>query len=142
IAGAGHRIETKMSSFLADVIGSFQTGPLLLEVRGVYSPGNEARDNLAKRIRYFEPIDTDTSYYAGWTSILGLGVDYISGCSAGTQGMCTNVGYDRYGRAQCGVRGTYSLTPNLSVWGVVNPTWTAEKVDTDTSVTRVHVPGD
>jgi hypothetical protein len=56
--------------------------------------------------------------------------------------MCTNVGYDRYGRAQLSGRVTYSLTPNLSVWGVVNPTWTAEKVDTDTSVTRVHVTGD
>ena len=140
--GSAQRIETKMNSFLADVVGSFQTGPLLLEVRGVYSPGNKAKDNLAKRIRYFEPIDTDTSYYAGWTSILGLGVDYISGCSGGTLGMCTNVGYDRYGRGQFGVRATYSLTPNLSVWGAANPTWTAEKVDTDTSVTRAHITGD
>jgi len=137
-----HKIETKLNSFLADVIGSFQTGPLLLEVRGVSSSGNKAKDNIAKRIQYFEPINTDTSYYAGWTSILGLGVDYISGCSAGTLGMCTNVGYDRYGRAQFGVRGTYSLTPNLSVWGVVNPTWTAEKVDTATGPTRAHVTGD
>jgi hypothetical protein len=139
--GAAHRIETKMSSFLADVIGSFQTGPLLLEVRGVYSSGNKAKDNLAKRISYFEPIDTDTSYYAGWTSILGLGVDYISGCSAGTLGMCTNVGYDRYGRGEISGRATYSLTPNLSVWGVVNGVFTAEKVDTDTGVTRAHITG-
>ena len=140
--GSAQRIETKMSSFLGDVVGSFQTGPLLLEVRGVYSPGNKAKDNLAKRISYFEPLDLDTSYYAGWTSILGLGVDYISGCSGGTLGMCTNVGYDRYGRGQFGARATYSLTPNLSVWGVVNPTWTAEKVDTDTSVARAHITGD
>jgi hypothetical protein len=142
IVGLNQKIETKMSSFLADVIGSFQAGPLLLEVRGVYSPGNKAKDNLAKRISYFEVLNTDTSYYAGWTSILGLGVDYTSGCAASTLGMCTNVGYDRYGRAQFGVRGTYSMTPNLSVWGVVNPTWTAEKVDTDTSVTRAHLTGD
>src|SRR5207244_4146287 len=76
----------------------------------------KARDNLSRKIYYFEPLDLDTSYYATWTSILGLGVDYKSGCSAGTQGMCTNVGYDRYGRAQLGARATYALTPALSGW--------------------------
>src|SRR5437867_7311631 len=132
IDGKTKRLETKMSSWLFDAIGSYQLGPLLLEARGVYSTGNKARDNLSRKIYYFEPLDLDTSYYATWTSILGLGVDYKSGCSAGTQGMCTNVGYDRYGRAQLGFRGTYALTPALSGWVAVNPTWTAEKVDTNT----------
>jgi hypothetical protein len=140
--GTAHRIETKMSSIFADIIGSFQAGPLLLEARGVYSSGNKAKDNLGKRINYFEVLNTDTSYYSGWTSILGLGVDYTSGCAASTLGMCTNVGYDRYGRAQFSGRATYSMTPNLSVWGVVNPTWTAEKVDTSTGPTRAHITGD
>lgn len=142
IDGVVKPIRTKMNSWLLDGIGSWQSGPLLLEVRGVYSTGNKAKDNLSKRISYYEPIDTDTSYYSGWTSILGLGVDYTIGCAAGTLGMCTNVGYDRYGRAQFGVRATYALTPALSVWGAVNPTLTAEKVDTDTSVTRAHITGD
>src|SRR5207245_3675015 len=137
----GNKLDTKMSSFLFDAIGSYQLGPLLLEARGIYSTGNKARDNLSRKIYYFEPLDLDTSYYATWTSILGLGVDYKSGCSAGTLGMCTNVGYDRYGRAQFGARGTYALTPALSGWVAVNPTWAAEKVDTNTSVTRTHIPG-
>jgi hypothetical protein len=47
--------------------------------------------------------------------------------------MSTDVGYDRYGRAQFGLRVTYSLTPALNFYGVVSPTWTAEKVDTDTA---------
>src|SRR5207249_2704216 len=38
-------------------------------------------------------------------------------------------------------RATYSLTPSLSVWGVVNGVFTAEKVDTDTSVARAHITG-
>ena len=135
------KVETKMSSWLLDAIGSYQLGPLLLEARGVYSTGNKARDNLSKRISYFEPIDLDTSYYATWTSILGLGVDYKSGCSAGTVGMCTNVGYDRYGRAQLGFRATYAVTPAFSVWGATNPTWAAEKVDTDTNSTRTLITG-
>jgi len=141
IDGKTKRLETKMSSWLFDAIGSYQLGPLLLEARGVYSTGNKARDNLSRKIYYFEPLDLDTSYYATWTSILGLGVDYKSGCSAGTQGMCTNVGYDRYGRAQFGARATYALTPALSGWVAVNPTWAAEKVDTNTSTTRAHITG-
>ncbi len=141
IDGISKRLETKMSSWLFDAIGSYQLGPLLLEARGVYSTGNKARDNLSRKIYYYEPLDLDTSYYATWTSILGLGVDYKSGCAASTLGMCTNVGYDRYGRAQLGFRGTYALTPALSGWLAVNPTWTAEKVDTNTSPTRAHLTG-
>ncbi len=125
-------VEAGMSSWLLDVIGSFQTGPFLLEVRGIYSPGNEARDNLAKSIRYFEPLDLDTSYYAGWAQIMALGVDYFNGGGGHNNGMSTNVGYDRYGRAQFGVRGTYNVTPALAFYTVVSPTWTAESVDTDT----------
>ena len=140
--GGTRKVETKMSSWLIDAIGSYQMGPLLLEARGVYSTGNKPRDNLAKRISYFEPLDLDTSYYNTWTSILGLGVDYKTGCSAGTAGMCTNVGYDRYGRAQFGLRATYSVTPAFSVFIVTNPTWTAEKVDTDTDSTRTAINGD
>src|SRR5262245_60290817 len=44
-------------SFLADVIASYQLGPLLLEARGVYCPGNKARDNLTKSIHYYQPLN-------------------------------------------------------------------------------------
>ena len=135
-AAFARRVETRMSAWLADVQGSFQAGPFLLEVRGVYSTGNEARDNLARRISYYEPLDMDTSYYAGWASILALGVDYYNGGNQANANMATNVGYDRYGRAQFGVRGTYNVTPALAFYAVVSPTWTAEKVDTDWSGTR------
>src|SRR2546428_10652087 len=48
--------------------------------------------------------------------------------------MATNVGYDRSGRASLGLRATYSLTQALAFYGIASPTWTAEKVDTDTTV--------
>jgi len=48
------------------VIGSFQLGPLLLELRGMYSTGNKARDNLATKIRYFQPLDTDGKLLRRW----------------------------------------------------------------------------
>lgn len=53
--------------------------------------------------------------------------------------MPTNIGYDRFGRAQLALRATYSITPALSVYAVVAPTWTAEKVDTNTGCPALTV---
>jgi hypothetical protein len=131
--GTVGRVEGDASAWLADVIGSWQIGPLLLEARATYSPGNSARSDLSKSKRYFEPLNLDTGFWGGgWLGILALGVDYFNGGGGANQGMDTNVGYDRYGRAQFALRATYSITPALSVYGVVSPAWSAEKVDTDT----------
>ena len=46
--GSKKPIDGGISSFLFDVIGSWSAGPLLLEGRGVYSPGNKARDSLPR----------------------------------------------------------------------------------------------
>ena len=137
--GTTGKVEGDASAWLFDIIGSYQLGPLLLEMRGVYSTGNKARDNLSASKRYFEPLNLDTGYWNGWLGILGLGVDYFNGGGGANQGMDTNIGYDRYGRAQFALRATYSITPALSVYGVVAPTWTAEKVDTDTGCPALTV---
>jgi hypothetical protein len=127
------------SSWLFDTIASYQLGPLLLEARGMYSPGNKARDNLSLAKRYFEPLDLDTGYWNGWVGIMGLGVDYFNGGGGAMQGMATNIGYDRYGRGQLGLRATYSITPAWSVYGVVSPAWAAEAVSTHTSCPALTV---
>jgi len=128
-------VQGEKSAWLVDVIASYQLGPLLLEARGIYSTGNKARDNLALSKRYYEPLDLDGSYNAGWGAILvGSGVDYFNGGGGPSQSMATNLGYDRFGRASLGFRSTYSLTPALAFYGIVSPTWAAEKVDTDTTV--------
>jgi hypothetical protein len=137
--GTVGRVEGDASAWLFDVTGSYQLGPLLLEMRGVYSTGNKARDNLSLSKRYYEPLNLDTGYWAGWLGILGLGVDYFNGGGGANQGMDTNIGYDRYGRAQFALRATYSVTPAWSFYGVVAPTWTAEKVDTDTGCPALTV---
>jgi hypothetical protein len=137
--GTVGRVEGDASAWLFDITGSYQLGPLLLEMRGVYSTGNKARDNLSLSKRYYEPLNLDTGYWAGWLGILGLGVDYFNGGGGANQGMDTNIGYDRYGRAQFALRATYSITPAWSVYGVVAPTWTAEKVDTDTGCPALTV---
>jgi hypothetical protein len=134
------KVKGDASAWLFDVIGSFQLGPLLLEGRGIYSTGNKARDNLSQSKRYYEPLDTDTGIWSGgWLGILALGIDYFNGGGGANQGMDTNVGYDRYGRAQFALRATYSITPALNVYGVVAPTWAAEKVDTDTGCPALTV---
>src|SRR4030095_422393 len=119
------------SAFLFDLIASYQLGPLLLEARGAYSTGNKARDNLAKGIRYYQPLDTDGNYFAGgWTNFWASGpVDYFNQGLAPTGNY---VGYDRYGRASIAGRVTYNLTPALSLYGVVHAFLTAQAVDTDT----------
>jgi hypothetical protein len=124
-----------ISAFIADVQGGFQLGPLLLEARGVFTTGNEADDDLRSgRIRYFQPLDLDTGYWAGWSAIQALGIDYFNGGGSTLAGMATLIGYDRYGRMGGALRATYSLTPELAFYGVVSPTWTHRKVDTDTTI--------
>ena len=127
---ATKKVTADLSAFLIDIVGSYQLGPVLLEMRGNYSTGNKARDNLAKGIRYFQPLTTDGIYYAGWAQIMALGVDYFNGVTMA--GMGSHIGYDRYGRAQLGFRATYTIAPPLSVYLVASPTWTAKPVDTDT----------
>src|SRR5262249_38033736 len=45
--GAAQKVRGDASAWLFDVIASYQLGPLLLELRGIYSTGNKARDNLS-----------------------------------------------------------------------------------------------
>jgi hypothetical protein len=130
--GAISRVKGDIAAWLVDITGSFAAGPLLLEARGVYTTGNKSRDNLALSKRYFEPLDLDTGYWGGWAAILALSVDYFNGGGGANQGLDTGIGYDRYGRMAFGVRATYNITPALAVYGTINPTWAAEKVDTDT----------
>jgi len=138
--GTVGKVEGDAAAWLFDIIGSYQLGPLLLEMRGMYSSGNKARDNLSLSKRYYEPLNLDTGYWSGgWLGILGLGVDYFNGGGGANQGMDTNIGYDRYGRAQFALRATYSITPAWAVYGVVAPTWSAEKVDTDTGCPALTV---
>jgi len=128
------------SAWLFDTIASYQLGPLLLEARGMYSPGNKARDNLSLAKRYYEPLDLDTGYWSGgWLGIMGLGVDYFNGGGGAMQGLDTNIGYDRYGRGQFGLRATYSITPAWAVYGVVSPGWAAEAVSTHTTCPALTV---
>jgi hypothetical protein len=100
---------------------------------GVYSTGNKARSTTLTSVGYYQPLTTDTSYLADWgTQLTSLGIDYLNAYNeaAGRIAYAGNqIGWDKYGRGQVGIKATYAFTPALSVMGGVNGHWTAEAVD-------------
>jgi hypothetical protein len=132
-AGGGDH-EASISAFLVDIQGGWQLGPLLLEARGMWTSGNSATSDVTDKVKYFEPLDLDTGYWAGWANIFALGIDYFNGGGGANNQMASNIGYDRYGRMAFGLRTTYSVTPALAFYGVVTPNWTDKKVDTNTTI--------
>jgi len=78
-AVSGRRYIADIDAWLIDLRAGFQIGPLLLQGLGVYSTGNSARNNTLGKVRYFQPLDTDTSYLADWgTQLTSLGLDYLN----------------------------------------------------------------
>jgi hypothetical protein len=136
---AGRRYYAKEDAWLIDLRGGFQLGPLLLEALGMYTTGNSRRNSTLGTVRYFQPLNTDTSYLGDWgSSLTSLGVDYLNAWNeaAGKIAYPGNViGWDKYGRIQLGAKATYAITPTLSVMAGANGHWTAEKMDRDGSVT-------
>src|SRR5262249_19571159 len=122
-----------ISASFFDLLVGYRFGPLLLEARGMYTSGNRPKDQLNRDINYYQPIDNDTSYWAGgYGNILSLGIDYFNGA---IKGLGSNDSFDRYGRGQFLVKATYSWTPNFDMYALVSPAWTARKVDTDGTTT-------
>src|SRR5205085_1939599 len=139
LAGVGRR-HLDRSAWLVDIRGAWQEGPIQLGVAAIYTTGNKARDRIdinANRLKFFEPITTDSSYYAGWAELSALGIDYFSPALAQNAGAFTGVGigYDKYGLIRLGARGFYGLTPDFTVRAAVTASWTAELVDTSSTST-------
>jgi hypothetical protein len=132
-AVAGRRYNPNISAWLIDLRAGFQLGPLLLEGLGVYTTGNKARNNTLGTVRYYQALDTDTSYLGDWgTQLTSLGLDYLQAMNEGSGRVAYSglgIGWDKYGRIQLGAKATYALTPALSVMAGVNGHWTAESVD-------------
>lgn len=122
-------------AWFIDVAGGWQAGPLLLEARATYTTGNEARDRIdigQSRIRYFEPISTDSGFWGTWGEIWALNIDYFNAIRNGQNGLMTisGIGYDKYGLVRIGGRASYALTPAFTVRGAVMANWTDEPVET------------
>jgi len=135
----GRRYRADLDAWFVDVRAGFQLGPLLLQAIGVYSTGNSARNNTLDKVRYFQPLSTDTGYQADWgNQLTGLGIDYLNAWNE-AQGRIAYpgvaIGWDKYGRHQIGLKATYAVTPALSITGGVNGHWTATAVDRNGTAT-------
>jgi hypothetical protein len=126
---AGTKQTAHISAWLGDIRASYQLGSLLLSAMTMWTTGQDAKSNTYKSIKFFQPLDTDTGYMADWgTQIISLGVDYYQFLPST---LATGVGYDKYGRITSGIKASYAWTPALTVGVGVTPTWTWNKVDTD-----------
>jgi hypothetical protein len=136
--------EADIRAWFFDVRGGFQVGPLTISAMGMYTSGNKAGDDLTDKVRFYQPLNTDTSYAADWgTQIYSLGIDYFNILSFGGTNPGVSIGYDRYGRIQLGAKVAYAITPALTIGAAVTPNWTAEKVDTSSTLSSAGLtPGD
>jgi hypothetical protein len=136
--------EADISAWFFDVRAGFQVGPLTLSAMGMYTSGNKAGHDLTDKVRFYQPLNTDTSYAADWgTQIYSLGIDYFNILQFGGSNPGVTIGYDRYGRIQVGAKVAYAVTPALTIGAAVTPNWTAEKVDTSSTLSTAGLtPGD
>ncbi len=134
VPGQLRRKTADISAWIVDVESGYRTGPLLLQLRAMYTSGNKVGDNLNERINYYQPFQVDSTYWTGWGEVTALSfIDYFQGLYTPIGGLFqgNNVGYDRYGRAQFAVKATYDLTPQISPYLIVAPMWTAQSVPTE-----------
>ena len=135
-------VSASESAWIADIQGGYQLGPLLLEARGIYTTGNQTGDNLNRgTIRSYQVFQSGNSYTIGWGEAHTQGaIDYLQEFNGTSNSFSEtrNIGYDRYGKGELGVRGRYAITPALSVYGIVTPVWTAEAVHTDRVVATAN----
>jgi hypothetical protein len=131
----GSLTKTDISAWLVDVRGAFNVGPLTLAAMGFFTSGQKANSNpFTGTTRYYQPLDTDTSYLADWgTQIFSLGIDYFHILYNNATGLNPGVaiGYDKYGRMGVGAKASYAITPAFTVGAGVMSNWTQYKVDTD-----------
>jgi len=133
LPATARRYNATLDAWLIDLRAGFQLGPLLIQGLGVYSTGNTRRNNTLGHVRYYQALDTDTSYLGDWgAQLTSLGLDYLQAMNEAGARMAypgVSVGWDKYGRVQLGAKATYAITPALSVMAGVNGHWTAEEVD-------------
>ena len=128
--------DVDIRSFLADTVVGFRTGPLNIETRIMYTPGQDANHDPQNAgggtIRRYDPINSGFGFMSGWTEIWTGGIDYGSAFLAGRSSltMRESPSYDKYGRIFWALAADYSLTPALTFRAITNVSWTDTRVDT------------
>jgi hypothetical protein len=133
---AGVLNSVDIRSFITDTIVGFRTGPLNVETRIMYTPGqganNDNQNGSGGTVRTYQAINPGFAYMVGWTEIWTGGVDYSTGFLVGRSGLTLreSPSYDKYGRIFLAGAVDYSLTPALTLRLTGNVSWTDTKVDT------------
>jgi hypothetical protein len=127
-----------VNAWMFDTIAGYRTGPLNIEGRLMYTSGMKAQHRVQNgaNVGYYQPINPGFGYMAGWSDIWTGGVDYISALLVGISGLTLreSPSYDKYGRIFLAGAVDYALTPALTFKALANVSWTAEKVDTDSTL--------
>jgi len=127
--------EVDIRSWIFDTTAGYRIGPLNIEGRVMWTPGMGASHNVANGadVNYYQAINPAFAYMGGWTEIQTSGVDYATALLAGAPGVSLrqSPSYDKYGRVFAALAADYSVTPALTLKGLVNVSWTDEEVDTD-----------
>ena len=136
LRGTPRPTNVDIRSFIADTVVGFRTGPLNVEARIMYTPGENANNDNQNggggTIRRYDPINSGFGYMNGWTEIWTGDVDYITSFYAGRSGLVLreSPSYDKYGRIFGALAADYSLTPALTFRALTNVSWTDTRVDT------------
>jgi hypothetical protein len=154
--------ELHKDAWYLDLRGGWKAGPLLLEAAGIYTTGNKAEDRIdvhpdlvnssaatrgrrTSTLKYFEPISTDRGHFATWCEIQCSNIDYHNRFRSQGGVLDTGfLGYDKYGIIRVGLRANYALTPAFTLRAMASGGWTAEEVDTSSTIAAngTVTPGD
>ncbi|MBI4637651.1 MAG: hypothetical protein HY727_15025 [Candidatus Rokubacteria bacterium] len=148
-AGSGKAAQERSAWFI-DFRGGWTAGPLLVEAAVIYTTGNRASEDIRsprQTVRYYEPIDTDQGFFTTWAEIWAKGIeDTINIMYATASGLNPGqaIGYDKYGLVRLGARLSYALTSALTLRGALSANWTAEEVDSSSTLAAATglTPGD
>jgi hypothetical protein len=134
--------DNTISAFLFDTIVGYRIGPLNMQGRVMFTPGQKAQQmvNNGAQISLYNPINSGFGYMAGWTDIQTGGIDYITSAFVGsTEALVlrSSPSYDKYGRIFAGGAVDYALTPALTFTGLGNISWTANSVNTQSILSTI-----
>jgi hypothetical protein len=125
--------ESDISAFLLDLRGAYVIGPLTIQGKFVYTPGNDANSNVntpGSDIDFFQFIAIDTVHRSlDWFEIFGFNIDTTSAPPFGdSRSMRSNLGFDQYGLLHAALRLDYKVIQPLTFTVAGGLFWAAEDV--------------
>ena len=129
IVGGG---EADLQAFLLDIRGSYDVGPLSIEGRFVYIPGNEADDDLAdgSELHFWQNISVTTVHRSvQWFELMGWNFDTTSPEIFGgnnSRAMQSAGTFDQFGLIHPAIKVDYKISKPVTVTAAVGAFLTAE----------------